>query len=239
MLKVESLSKHFLRNGERHQLFSNFSFTLPRKGRLAILGRNGQGKSTLIKILGGAVQPSSGRVRWEMTSSWPLGFNGAFQGGMSGIDNIKFVARIYQRAPEALLARVDDFAELGDALLLPMKYYSTGMRARLAFGLSLAIEFDCYLIDEIISVGDELFGRRCQAELFERRADRTFIIASHDLSFIRDTCQSAIIIESGRAKLFDDIDLALDIYGAICLEERMLNISRSRSRANLLEHVSR
>ncbi len=136
-----------------------------------------------------------------MSASWPLGFGGAFQGGMTGLDNIKFLARIYQREPEDLLERVEDFAELGDALTMPVKYYSSGMRARLAFGLSLAIEFDCYLIDEVIAVGDSLFRRKCEEELFARRADRAFIIASHDLQFIQQTCKSAIVVESGRAKL--------------------------------------
>jgi capsular polysaccharide transport system ATP-binding protein len=226
MLIVRKLAKHFLRNGEPRYLFRDLSFELPRRGRLAVLGRNGQGKSTLIKILGGVLQPTSGVVDWNMRASWPLGFSGGFQGGMTGLDNIKFLARIYQRQPEALVERVEDFAELGDALTMPVKYYSSGMRARLAFGLSLAIEFDCYLIDEVIAVGDVLFRRKCEEELFGRRADRSFIIASHDLQFIRQTCQRAIIVESGRAKLFPDIGLAIDICRAICEEENTLALGR-------------
>jgi capsular polysaccharide transport system ATP-binding protein len=226
MLVVRNLSKHYLRNGEPRRLFCDLSFELPRRGRLAVLGRNGQGKSTLIKILGGVLQPTSGVVDWNMSASWPLGFGGGFQGGMTGLDNIKFLARIYQREPETLLERVEDFAELGDALSMPVKYYSSGMRARLAFGLSLAIEFDCYLIDEVIAVGDVLFRRKCEDELFGRRADRAFIIASHDLQFIRKTCQNAIIIENGRAKMFYDIGLAVDICHAICEEENALAVSR-------------
>jgi capsular polysaccharide transport system ATP-binding protein len=226
MLIVRKLAKHFLRNGEPRYLFRDLSFELPRRGRLAVLGRNGQGKSTLIKILGGVLQPTSGVVDWNMSASWPLGFSGGFQGGMTGLDNIKFLARIYQREPEALLDRVEDFAELGDALTMPVKYYSSGMRARLAFGLSLAIEFDCYLIDEVIAVGDVLFRRKCEEELFGRRADRSFIIASHDLQFIRQTCQKAIVVEGGRAKLFPDIGLAIDICRAICEEENTFALSR-------------
>lgn len=222
MLVVRNLAKHYVRHGEPRRLFRDLSFELPRQGRLAVLGRNGQGKSTLIKILGGVLQPTSGVVTWNMTPSWPLGFGGGFQGGMTGLDNIKFLARVYQREPEALLARVEEFAELGDALTMPVKYYSSGMRARLAFGLSLAIEFDCYLIDEVISVGDTLFRHKCEEELFGKRADRSFVIASHDLGFIKETCNSAIIVESGRAKMFDDIELAVDIYHAICDEQDVL-----------------
>jgi capsular polysaccharide transport system ATP-binding protein len=219
MLIVRNLTKHYLRNGEPRYLFRDLSFELPRHGRLAVLGRNGQGKSTLIRILGGVLQPTSGVVDWNMSASWPLGFGGGFQGGMTGVDNIKFLARIYQREPEALLERVEDFAELGDALAMPVKYYSSGMRARLAFGLSLAIEFDCYLIDEVVSVGDALFRRKCDTELFGKRADRAFIIASHDIVFIKNICQAALIVEGGRVKLFRDLEMAIDIYCAICEEE--------------------
>lgn len=182
---------------------------------MALLGRNGQGKSTLIKILGGVTSPTAGQVIWDMTSSWPLGFGGGFQGGMTGMDNIRFIARIYNRPIKGLIERVDDFAQLGESLTIPIKHYSSGMRARLAFGLSLAIEFDCYLIDEIIAVGDAAFTRRCEEELFGRRANRAFVIASHSLDFLREHCTQAIVIDSGRAKVFQDIDEAIEVYTAV------------------------
>jgi capsular polysaccharide transport system ATP-binding protein len=226
MLAVRDLTKHFLRHGERRVVFEDLNLDLGRRGRLAVLGRNGQGKSTLIKILGGVLPPTSGSIRWDMSCSWPLGFTGAFQGGMTGVDNINFVARIYDRPRRRTVERVQEFAELGDALTIPVKYYSSGMRQRLAFGLSLAIEFDCYLIDEVIAVGDAKFRRKCEEELFERRGDRAFVIASHDLNFLKNTCQSAIIVENGRAKLFDDVSLAVDIYCALCEEETVMALSR-------------
>jgi capsular polysaccharide transport system ATP-binding protein len=191
---------------------------MPQSGRLAVLGRNGQGKSTLIKILGGVLAPTSGSARWSGSVSWPLGFAGAFQGSLTGMDNIRFVSRIYDRPLEHILRQTEVFAQLGEALKRPVKYYSSGMRARLAFGLSLAIEFDCYLIDEVIAVGDGAFRAKCEEELFGRRAERGFIIASHDVDFLRRTCTRALIIENGRAKLFDDVSMAIDIY--IALGER-------------------
>ena len=211
-LEVVGLSKTYSRAIGARPLFSNLNFEVARKDRLAILGRNGQGKSTLIKILGGVLAPTDGQVRWRMSGSWPIGFGGGFQGSLSGLDNIRFLARLYNRDFKELLERVDGFAELGQKLALPVKHYSSGMRARLAFGLSIAIEFDCYLIDELVAVGDARFQRKCNQELFERRGERAFIMASHDMRMIGQVCDRALIIESGKAKMFSDVHEAIDIY---------------------------
>jgi capsular polysaccharide transport system ATP-binding protein len=209
-LRVQGVSKTYPAG---HQaIFKDLSFDLPRNGRLAILGRNGQGKSTLIKILGGVLAPSDGRIDWKMTSSWPIGFGGGFQGSLTGIDNMRFLSRLYKRNYHEVYDRVEDFAELGSALKMPVKHYSSGMRARLAFGLSLAIEFDCYLIDELVAVGDARFQEKCQRELFQHRANRAFMMASHDTHLIAQHCSRALIIESGKAKMFDDVEEAVDIY---------------------------
>lgn len=208
-LSVDRISKTYP-NG--HSVFSDLSFEVARSGRLALLGRNGQGKSSLIKILGGAMPQTSGTVTWRGMASWPIGFGGGFQGSLSGLDNIHFLARLYNRDIKETVRRVDDFAELGEKLTIPVKHYSSGMRARLAFGLSLAIEFDCYLIDEVVAVGDSRFQAKCQSELFERRKERTFIMASHDMHMIAQLCDRALIIESGKAKVFDDIEEAIDVY---------------------------
>ncbi|CAN5331782.1 ABC transporter ATP-binding protein [soil metagenome] len=209
-LRVEGLSHTY--HGAKTPVFTDLGFDIQHGGRLAVLGRNGQGKSTLIKLLGGIVSPTQGRIRWMMKSSWPIGFSGGFQGTLSGNDNIKFLARIYRRDYQQTLRLVDDFAELGPALRMPVKHYSAGMRARLAFGLSLAIEFDCYLIDELVAVGDARFQQKCHTELFERRADRAFIMASHDIDLISTYCDRALVIESGKAKIFEDIHEAVEVY---------------------------
>ena len=209
-LRVINVGKTY--HGSKKPLFRNISFDLGKSGRLAILGRNGQGKSTLIKMLGGVLPETEGRIEWRMSSSWPIGFGGGFQGSLSGLDNVRFLARLYGRDYQDMLQRVDDFAELGKALRDPVKHYSSGMRARLAFGLSLAIEFDCYLIDELVAVGDARFQRKCQEALFEHRAHRAFLMASHDTNLIANYCDQALIIEGGKAKVFDDIDEAVEIY---------------------------
>ncbi len=209
-LRLIDVSKTY--NGAPKPLFTGLNLEMGRSGRLAILGRNGQGKSTLIKMLGGVLDPSGGRIDWFMRSSWPIGFGGGFQGSLSGLDNIRFLSRIYGRDYRDLLERVEDFAELGRSLREPVKIYSSGMRARLAFGLSLAIEFDCYLIDELVSVGDARFHQKCNDELFQKRAGRAYVMASHDMGIIRQTCEQALIVESGRIKLFSDVEEAIDIY---------------------------
>lgn len=209
-LEVRGLSKTY-RQADR-TVFKDLSFTVGRSDRLAILGRNGQGKSTLIKMLGGVLPPTSGQIDWRMTSSWPIGFSGGFQGSLTGLDNVRFLSRLYRTDYRETLERVDDFAELGSSLKEPVKHYSSGMRARLAFGLSLAIEFDCYLVDELVAVGDARFQKKCNEELFTKRADRAFMIASHNMSLIKAYCDRALIIEAGQMILFDDVGEGIDTY---------------------------
>ncbi len=209
-LRVDALGMQY--RTAKKPVFSNLSFDLQRNGRLAILGRNGQGKSTLIRLLGGIQGGTSGSIRWSMSRSWPIGFGGGFQGSLSGLDNIKFISRIYNRDYRDTFDRVEGFAELGHALTMPVKHYSSGMRARLAFGLSLAIEFDCYLIDELVAVGDARFAAKCHEELFEKRADRAYMLASHNVPLVAEHCDRALLIEGGKAKIFEDIEEALDIY---------------------------
>lgn len=180
--------------------------------RVGFLGRNGAGKTTLIKLIGAVEHPTSGKVTRGMTVSWPLGFGGGFQGSLTGYDNARFIARIYGRQYSEIREFVEDFTELGRQLSMPVKTYSSGMRARLAFGLSLAIEFDCYMIDEVIMVGDQNFQRKCHTELFEKRGDRALILASHSEDTIRDYCDSALVLHQGKGRLFEDVELALKVY---------------------------
>jgi capsular polysaccharide transport system ATP-binding protein len=211
MIEVLGLHKRY----DAHPVLHDVSFSVPRGGKLAILGRNGAGKSTLIRLLGKIEMPTAGSVRHTMSVSWPLGFGGAFQGSLTGIDNMRFLARIYRVDFDRLRRFVDDFAELGQFLYRPVKTYSSGMRARLAFALSIAIDFDCYLIDEVIMVGDHRFHARCKEQLFERRSDRALVVASHDTYFIREICDAAILLSHGRAQYFDDVDIAVRAYEAL------------------------
>lgn len=212
MIICQDICKSYRHSGHRKQVLDNVNVIVGRGERVALLGRNGAGKSTLIKLIGGVEMPSSGKIIRKMTVSWPLGFAGGFQGSLTGYDNARFIARIYERDYVNLRSFVEDFTELGAQLKEPVKTYSSGMRARLAFALSLAIEFDCYLIDEIIMVGDQNFQRKCHHELFEKRADRAMVLASHSAENIRQFCNRAVIIHGGKATCSDNVDEALEAY---------------------------
>lgn len=215
MIICQNICKTYTHGGGRKQVLDNVNLTVERGDRIALLGRNGAGKSTLIKLIGGVEMPTSGTVSRHMSVSWPLGFAGGFQGSLTGYDNARFIARIYQREYAHIRDFVEDFTELGQQLKMPVKTYSSGMRARLAFALSLAIEFDCYLIDEIILVGDYNFHQKCQYELLEKRRDRTMILASHSTELVRETCNRAIVIHNRQATLYDDVDLAVETYASL------------------------
>lgn len=212
MIRAERLTKTYPGRHGRHVVLDEVDIEVRRGQRLAILGRNGSGKSTLIRLFGKVELPDHGRIVHEMSVSWPLGFSGSFQGSLSGLDNVRFIARIYRCDYPRLRAFVDDFAELGDFLYQPVKTYSSGMRARLAFALSIAIDFDCYLIDEVVMVGDQRFHARCREALFDRKAGRALVLASHDVHFVRQTCDAAVVLTRGRAQFYDDLDEALNVY---------------------------
>jgi capsular polysaccharide transport system ATP-binding protein len=199
------------RFGQRTVL-DKVNFELRRGENIGILGRNGAGKSTLIRLLAGATEPSSGEIERSMRVSWPLAFGGAFQGHLTGLDNLKFICRIYGVDHKPLRPFVEEFTELGLYFKEPVDHYSAGMRTRLAFALSMAIEFDCFLIDEVLVVGDKRFHDRCHHELFRKRRDRAFILVSHDANSIKRYCKRASVLHQGHLINFDSVDEAYEFY---------------------------
>ena len=194
------------------RVLDGISFDIAAGEKIAVLGKNGAGKSTLVKIIGGVEAPSSGHVERDLFMSWPIAFAGGFEATMSGLDNIRFIARLYGVPIQDAVDYVDDFAELGRLLYLPVRTYSSGMRARLAFGLTLAVDFECFLIDEVISVGDARFQQKCYDALFVRRKHCAMILVSHDSNIIKQYCNKALILKSGRGRVLEDVDFALQIY---------------------------
>ncbi|EQB00635.1 ATP-binding protein [Sphingobium quisquiliarum P25] len=195
------------RQGDRVVL-NDISFAIDRGEKLGILGRNGAGKSTLIRLVSGAEQPTTGTITRTMSVSWPLAFGGAFQGALTGLDNVRFISRIYNQDYAENIDFVQDFTELGLYLREPVKSYSQGMRARLAFAISMIIEFDCYLIDEVSAVGDARFHEKCAIELFQKRADRSMLIISHDTEYVRAHCSRFAVLHEGDMQFYPDFDQA-------------------------------
>ena len=212
MIRLENVSKvYYTREGPRHVL-RDINLDIRPGEKVGILGRNGSGKFTLIRLLGGAEQPTTGIVTREMKVSWPLAFSGGFQGSLTGLDNLRFICRVYQGDIDRAIPFVEEFSELGVYFREPLKKYSAGMRARLAFALSMAIEFDCYLIDEVLAVGDNRFRERCHQELLEKRKDRSLILVSHMPDQIREHCHTCCVLHEGRLTRFDDVNEAYDYY---------------------------
>ena len=215
MIRLENVCKDYGVRGGRRRVLDRVGFTLERGRNMGILGRNGAGKSTLIRLLSGAERPTSGRIHRGMSVSWPLAFTGAFQTHLTGLDNLKFVCRVYGVDWKPLLPFVEEFTELGLYLREPVENYSAGMTMRLAFALSMAIEFDCFLIDEGLSVGDARFGHRCHVELFQKRKDRAFILVSHSPEIVKQYCERACVLHDGRFYEFDDVDGAYAFYESV------------------------
>jgi len=218
MLSLENVSKVYSTRLGRHKVLRDVSFQLRRGEHLGILGRNGAGKSTLIRLIAGAEQPTSGTIRREMSVSWPLAFGGAFQPHLTGLDNLKFVCRVYGVEYRPLIPFVEEFTELGVYFREPVMHYSYGMLTRLAFALSMAIEFDCFLIDEAMVVGDVRFHERCHVEMFHKRKDRAFILVTHEAHSIKLYCKHAAVLHEGRLLSFQSVDEAYDFYVASLAE---------------------
>lgn len=212
MIELRNISKRYRTHAGEAIVLDEINLQIPSGRKIGILGRNGAGKSTMIRLISGAEAPTAGEIFRGMTVSWPLAFGGAFQGSLTGLDNLRFISRIYGRDPAEAIDFVQDFSELGVYLREPVRTYSAGMRARLAFAISMTVDFDCFLIDEIVSVGDARFHEKCHHELFVKRADRAMIIVSHDPTYVRAHCDAAAVLAGGKLQHFDSMDEAYNFY---------------------------
>jgi capsular polysaccharide transport system ATP-binding protein len=212
MIEFRHVSKRYQLNGSVKTILKDLNFRMPKDRNLALIGRNGAGKSTILRMISGTLRPDRGTIVRRGRVSWPMGFSGGFHPALTGRQNARFVARIYGADTDALIKYVEEFAELGAFLDMPVQTYSSGMRARLAFGVSLAAQFDCYLVDEITAVGDALFRQKCQHAFNEKLAKSQVIMVSHSEATLRDYCQSALVLEAGTMRYFDDIEDGIAAY---------------------------
>jgi capsular polysaccharide transport system ATP-binding protein len=212
VIRLQNLSKTYMVNGVPTEIADDITVTFPTGSSVALMGRNGAGKSSLLKIISGVMRPTSGEVISDGTISWNVGFAGSFHPDLTGAQNVRFVARIYGVDTDALQAFVAEFAELGHHFQQPFRTYSAGMRARLAFGVSMGIRFDTYLIDEVTSVGDAAFRQRSEQILRARLEESSAIVVSHSVGLLREICTSGAVLEAGKLRYFDDVEDAIEAH---------------------------
>jgi capsular polysaccharide transport system ATP-binding protein len=214
MIELTDVFKSYPTNAGRNYVLNGVNVVFPSRESIGILGRNGAGKSTLLRILGAAELPDSGRVKRTGRVSWPIGFSGGFSPSLSGEENCRFIARIYGEEVDRVIDETREFAEIGEYFYMPVRTYSSGMRARLAFGLSMAIHFDTYLVDEITAVGDTSFQEKCRRAFAAQREHASVIIVSHSLATIRSYCRRCAVLWRGNLHIFDSVKEAAAVYQA-------------------------
>ncbi len=217
MIELDHISKRYrMGNGHWKTVLNDISYTFHEGTSMGILGLNGAGKSTLLRLICGSEAPDSGTVRRTSRVSWPIGFSGGFHGSLTGRENMRFTCRIYGADIKKVSDFVEDFSELGPYMDMPISTYSSGMKSKLAFGLSMAIGFDFYLIDEGYAVGDASFRKKAECLFAERRKSSTLLVIAHSTSVIKKNCDNAAILKDGKLQLFPSLDVALTAYKGIC-----------------------
>lgn len=214
MIELQNVTKVYQTNMGAHVVLHDVSLTVKLGQSLGLLGKNGAGKSTLLRIIGGAEMPTTGTVTRTSRVSWPIGFAGAFHGSLTGEENCRFAARIYAQDIDRVVEDTRLFADIGQYFYVPVRTYSTGMRARLAFGLSMSIDFDIYLVDEVTAVGDRTFRAKCSQALQERRKHGSLIVVSHNMATIRQLCDRCVVLDQGRLTMYESVKEAEKVYSA-------------------------
>ncbi|MDO5703867.1 MAG: ABC transporter ATP-binding protein [Paracoccus sp. (in: a-proteobacteria)] len=214
MVVLENLTKTYVLQGKRKTVAQDVNAVFPTGVSVALLGRNGAGKSSLLRMIAGTMLPTSGRILSTGTISWPVGFAGSFHGDLTGEQNCRFVARIYGVDTDEVIDFVQDFADIGQHFYLPLRTYSSGMRSRLAFGVSMAVPFDTYLVDEVTAVGDVQFREKSNRVFNARMEKAGAIVVSHNLRSLRDICEAGAVLENGRLTYFHDLAEAIEHHRA-------------------------
>jgi len=221
MIELHNVTKSYFHKGLRNYIFRDLTLALPQGQSVALLGRNGAGKSTLINLIGGIDEPDKGRITADCTVSWPVGLVGGFQGSLSARENVRFVAMIHCKDEDEIQDKINfvqSFADIGNYYDRPFKSYSSGMKARVTFGLSMAFDFDVYLIDEITSVGDEAFRVKCREHLMRKRQQSDFIMVDHNLLGLEADCDYALVLVDGHFYKYNDVLEAVEIHKRILVE---------------------
>lgn len=214
MIHLNNVSKSFWTPAGRKVILGDTDLIFPSGVSVGLLGRNGAGKSTLMDMIGGTAKPDAGSIDVIGTVSWPVGFKGSFHKELTGAQNTQFIARVYGVDTQSLLDYVQDFSELGSHFYMPVASYSSGMRARLAFAVSIGIPFDTYLVDEVTAVGDAAFKRKSRFAFMDRMEKAGAIVVTHSMRQLRRLCDAGAVLEGGTLTYYDDIDEAIDAHHA-------------------------
>lgn len=225
MIELENLTKAYWYRGHPKYVARNINAVIPSGVKVALMGRNGAGKSTLLSMIAGSLNPDRGRVKVTGSLSWPIGLVGCIQGELTGAQNVKFIARVYGVDTDELTEFVAEFAELGMNYYEPVRTYSSGMRARLNFGMSMGIKFDTFLIDEVHAVGDNNFKAKSKQVFDDRLAEAGLIMVSHSNSLMRSLCTSGAVLEHGVLTFYDDIEEALEVHSRNMLTDGIHSLS--------------
>ncbi|MDP5305697.1 ABC transporter ATP-binding protein [Paracoccus spongiarum] len=212
MIRLRNLTKIYTLHGRHKVVADNINAVFPTGVSVALLGRNGAGKSSLLRMISGAMLPTSGEILSSGAISWPVGFAGSFHAELTGEQNCRFVARVYGADTDEVRDFVEDFAELGEHFYLPLRSYSSGMKSRLSFGLSMAIPFDTYLVDEVSAVGDASFKAKSKRVFNARLANAGAVVVSHSMRMLRDSCEAGAVLEGGHLSYYHDIADAIDVH---------------------------
>lgn len=212
MITLENLTKAYWYRGKPKFIARDLNAVIPDGARLALMGRNGAGKSTLLRLIAGSINPERGRIRVTGSLSWPIGLTGCVQGELTGAQNVKFLARVYGVDTDQLVSFVEEFAELGLNFNEPVRTYSSGMKGRLNFGMSMGIRFDTYLIDEVSATGDASFRGKSKRVFEDRLMNSGLVMVSHSDNLIRSMCTTGAVLENGRITFYDDIDEAIEAH---------------------------
>ena len=218
MIELKNVTKYFQTKKGKNYILNNVTFTIPSNISIGILGRNGAGKSTIMRMLGQIEFPNRGKITSNKSFSWPLGLSGGFVNNMTGKANVKFICRLYGKKPEEIkkiIEFVKEFSELKNYFDMPIKTYSSGMKGRLSFGLSLAFDFDYMLIDETLAVGDARFRKKSKEALLKKIESCNILLVSHDMSILKELCEAGIVVNNGKISYYDRIENAIAEYDEI------------------------
>lgn len=219
MIELRNLSKGYWVYGVYRPVFRNLNLHVPTGQSLALLGGNGAGKSTLLKTVSGVMRPDSGEIITDGTISFTVGYSGSFHSDMTGLQNTRFIARLYGVDTDELVDFVEDFAEIGEYFHLPLRMYSSGMKSRLAFGISMGLRFDTYIIDEATATGDKGFREKARILFRNRMKDASAIVVTHRTSEVRRLCDAAVVLYKGKVEVYDDIEDALERHKEILMRK--------------------